>query len=290
MLTLARGIGWGAADVLMSYYQAGTATVPLEIHHQAEGPVTAADLAVNHYILEGLQQALRNQPFGYLSEETFKEQAPNDRLNHAWVWIIDPLDGTSDFIQRTGEFAIHIALAYQGRPVVAVVVWPVAGKLLYAKVGGGAFVEVSNGKGGYRNLPLKVSAHDRCEEFAVIVSRTHRDARFDALLSRLPFRDKQFIGSVGCKIAAIVEQRADVYISLSGKSAPKDWDMAAPELILTEAGGQFTYFDGKPLQYNREDVNQWGGLLASNGRCHAALCTRATQILADLDAPPHRIL
>jgi 3'(2'), 5'-bisphosphate nucleotidase len=89
---------------------------------------------------------------------------------------------------------------------------------------------------------------------------------------------------VGGKIAAIVDQRADVYIALSGKSAPKDWDMAAPELILTEAGGHFTHAEGQPLRYNTGDVNQWGCLLASNGGYHAELCAITTQILAELDA------
>jgi 3'(2'), 5'-bisphosphate nucleotidase len=88
------------------------------------------------------------------------------------------------------------------------------------------------------------------------------------------------VGSVGCKIATILEQQADIYISLSGKSAPKDWDIAAPELILTEAGGQFTHFDGSLLQYNTGDINQWGGLLASNGEHHQALCQTAANLLA----------
>ncbi|MHC5832004.1 MAG: inositol monophosphatase family protein, partial [Nostoc sp.] len=90
-------------------------------------------------------------------------------------------------------------------------------------------------------------------------------------------------GSVGCKIATIVEQQADIYISLSGKSAPKDWDIAAPELILTEAGGKFTHFDGTPLHYNTGDINQWGGLLASNAEYHEVLCEEAERILAQFD-------
>jgi 3'(2'), 5'-bisphosphate nucleotidase len=103
------------------------------------------------------------------------------------------------------------------------------------------------------------------------------------LLQQLPYKNQKHIGSIGCKIAAIVEHHADVYISLSGKSAPKDWDLAAPELILTEAGGEFTHFDGTPLMYNQPDVSQWGGLLASNGQCHAQLCKEAERILATLD-------
>ena len=80
-----------------------------------------------------------------------------------------------------------------------------------------------------------------------------------------------------------MEKTSDIYISLSGKSAAKDWDFAAPELILTEAGGKFTHENGDPLIYNRGDVRQWGCLIASNGHCHQALCEQATQLLAKID-------
>ena len=103
-------------------------------------------------------------------------------------------------------------------------------------------------------------------------------------MQKLPCQNQKAVGSIGCKIATIVEQQADVYISMSGKSAPKDWDLAAPELILTEAGGMFTHFDGTPLMYNQGDINQWGGLLASNGQYHAELCAKAERILAGLDS------
>ncbi|MEM1427393.1 MAG: inositol monophosphatase family protein, partial [Cyanobacteria bacterium P01_H01_bin.130] len=117
----------------------------------------------------------------------------------------------------------------------------------------------------------------------VVVSRSHRDDRFNQLIQKLPTGGQTAVGSVGGKIAAIVEQKADIYLSLSGKSAPKDWDMAAPELVLTEAGGKFTHFDGQPLIYNQGDPCQWGGRAASNGLCHEALCQAVTEILADID-------
>jgi 3'(2'), 5'-bisphosphate nucleotidase len=116
-----------------------------------------------------------------------------------------------------------------------------------------------------------------------VVSRTHRDQRFNRLLQQLTCQNQLAVGSVGGKVGAIVDQRADVYISLSGKSAPKDWDMAAPELILTEAGGAFTHADGSPLIYNTGDVNQWGCLVASNGTCHAELCAEITRTLEEID-------
>ncbi len=279
---IAQAAAWGAADILQSYYRPDANTPNLDIQEQKDGPVTAADVAVNTCILDELQSALGNTEFGYLSEETYKAYlATNGQipLTQDWVWIIDPLDGTRDFIDRTGEFAVHIALAYHGRPVLAVVAWPEQQKIYYAIKDAGAFMESRDGS----TVKLQVSTRNIVADLSIVTSRSHRDDRLNRLLHKFPCQNQLSVGSIGCKIATIVEQNADVYIALSGKSAPKDWDLAAPELILTEAGGRFTRFDGSALQYNRGDVSQWGGLLASNGCCHAALCADAETILAGID-------
>ena len=282
IVAIARAAGWAAADILRSYYRGNSNDGDLEIKEKKDGPVTAADIAANHSILEKLQTSLGTEDFGYLSEETYKslsEESRESLIHHSWVWIIDPLDGTRDFIDKTGEYAVHIALVHEGRPILAVVAWPEAEKLYYATLGGGTFVETPQGI----TTPIRVSNRDTIEELSLVASRTHRDERFNQLLRQLPFKEKHYVGSVGCKIATIIEQQADVYMSLSGKSAPKDWDFAAPELILSEAGGQFTHFDGTPLMYNQGDVSQWGGLMASNGHCHKVLCEKASEILAKID-------
>jgi 3'(2'), 5'-bisphosphate nucleotidase len=274
ILAIARSVGWGAADILHSYYRDDT---KLNVNEdKKDGPVTAADLATNHYILEKLQTALGTEEFGYLSEETYHGTTP---LPQPWVWIIDPLDGTRDFIDKTGEYAVHIALTNGKRPILAVVAVPETGKLYYAVKGKGTFVETRDGT----TKQLKVSDRKSPEELYLVASRTHRDDRFQQLLDRLSFKTRNYVGSVGCKISTILEQQSDVYISLSGKSAPKDWDFAAPELILTEAGGKFTHFNGEPLTYNKGDVKQWGGLMASNGNCHEHLCQQAIAILQEID-------
>ena len=275
---IARAIGWGASDILRSYYRGEPSTGNLNIQEKVGGPVTAADLAVNTYILEKLQASLGIEDFGYLTEETYQSQTSLP-IDHSWVWIIDPLDGTRDFIDKTGEYAIHIALVHQGRPVLAVVAWPEAEKLFYAIKNGGTFEETRNGS----TTQVQVSDRNSLADLTLVVSRTHRDQRFNQLLQQLPCQNQRAVGSVGCKVATILEQKADIYISISGKSAPKDWDMAAPELILTEAGGKFTHLDGQPLKYNQGDVNQWGCLIASNGHCHEALCDRIQQSLAQID-------
>ncbi|AFZ11067.1 inositol monophosphatase [Crinalium epipsammum PCC 9333] len=275
---IARAIGWGASDILRSFYRGEPSTGNLNIQEKTGGPVTAADLAVNAYILEKLQASIGIEDFGYLTEETYQSQTSLP-IDHSWVWIIDPLDGTRDFIDKTGEYAIHIALVHQGRPVLAVVAWPEAEKLFYAIKNGGTFEETRDGS----TTQVQVSDRNSLADLTLVVSRTHRDQRFNQLLQQLPCQNQRAVGSVGCKVATIVEQKADVYISISGKSAPKDWDMAAPELILTEAGGKFTHVDGQPLKYNQGDVNQWGCLIASNGHCHEDLCDRIQQILAQID-------
>jgi 3'(2'), 5'-bisphosphate nucleotidase len=274
LLQLARTVGWGSADILHRYYQGGH---DLDIQKETTDPVTAADLAVNQYILETLQNELGTQQFGYLSEESFVPGVTP--YPQPYVWIIDPLDGTRDFIQKTGEYAVHIALAEAGRPILSVVVWPESQTLYYATLGGGTYAETRSGE----TRKVTVAPASSFEEMRLVISRSHRDQRFDALLNRLPQTQQTYVGSVGCKIATILEHRAEFYLSLTTKSAPKDWDLAAPELILTEAGGQFTHFDLTPIEYNQADVAQWGGFLASNGQNHAELCQKVTQILSELD-------
>ena len=263
---IARRIGWGAANILLDQSR------NFEVEKSGDSPVTSADIAANSYILEKLQSVFDPQTFAYLSEETYQSQPSEVRLSRPWVWIIDPLDGTKDFINRTGEYAMHIALA-------AIVACPAFGKLYSATLHGGTWVEMQNGD----RQRLQVSNKTEFSDLTIVASRSHRNARFNQLMEQFPVKQQRQIGSVGCKIAAIVEQQADLYLSLSDKSAPKDWDFAAPELILTEAGGQFTHFNQSPLQYNREDVNQWGGILASNGQIHAQLCETAVNVLTKID-------
>ncbi|MGF1672856.1 MAG: 3'(2'),5'-bisphosphate nucleotidase CysQ, partial [Rivularia sp. (in: cyanobacteria)] len=124
ILELVRPIGWGASDILRSYYR-GDKQDDLNVEYKddkGKDPVTAADLAVSNYILQSLKNELGNEDFGYISEETYQNQ--DGKNNSEWVWIIDPLDGTKDFINKTGEYAIHIALIRNKRPELALVAIP----------------------------------------------------------------------------------------------------------------------------------------------------------------------
>ncbi|WP_126147198.1 3'(2'),5'-bisphosphate nucleotidase CysQ family protein [Synechococcus elongatus] len=275
VLAIARQVGWEAADIALQFYTAQSEAAP-KLWQEGDDPVTAADLAIHRHVLERLQTAFADQPFGYLSEESDRT-ALTLPLPEEWVWIIDPLDGTRDFIDRTGEFAVQIALTYQQRPVLAVVAIPAQQLLYWAVQGQGCYRETQDG------TQTKLTVSDRQEDLILVASRTHRGDRFQQLLDRLSLHQQIYVGSVGVKIVAIAEQRADVYLSLSGKSAPKDWDMAAPELLLLEAGGRFSHADGSALRYNTGDISQWGCLIASNGPAHDRLCQEATALLASLD-------
>ncbi|BAZ40810.1 inositol monophosphatase [Calothrix sp. NIES-4101] len=278
ILEIARPITWKASELLRSFYQ-GTANQNLNIQYKdgkIDDPVTAADIAVSNYLIDKLQSELGTEHFGYISEETYQ----GEQLKNEFVWIIDPLDGTKDFIDKTGEYAIHIGLVKSGRPVLALIAVPELEKIYYATKDGGTFVETKDGI----IKKLQLSATKKIEELIVLVSRSHRSEPLDYILSNLPCKNHKNLGSIGCKIASIVEEKADVYISLSGKSAPKDWDIAAPELILTEAGGLYTNYNRSLLQYNTGDANQWGGLLASNGKYHDILCQAAAKYLAEFQS------
>jgi 3'(2'), 5'-bisphosphate nucleotidase len=120
-------------------------------------------------------------------------------------------------------------------------------------------------------------------ELVLVASRNHRDQRLEQLLEALALGDTKAIGSVGGKVATILRGETDLYISLSGKSAPKDWDMAAPEAVLRAAGGAFTHADGRPLSYNDGDICQAGCLIASHGRSHSELCAKAAAAMATID-------
>jgi 3'(2'), 5'-bisphosphate nucleotidase len=248
-----------AAAMLRGYYRDSSES--LDVRDKAQGPVTIADEAVDRYLLEGIR-SMCGESCGYLTEET--HQSTDKALLQDWVWIIDPLDGTRDFIDKTGEYAIHIALTYQQRPVLAVVAVPEFDRL-YAAIRGGGTWRIITG-GGRESIHLAKGR--KLTESIVVASRNHRNEKLVRLLAQLPCQRERQVGSIGCKIAAIVERDADIYVSVSGTSAPKDWDFAAPELILTEAGGKFTDREGNPLLYNTGDVSQWGCLVASNGEWH----------------------
>lgn len=283
LMLVLRRLSWGAADILLAY---GKGEQPpygfppaLSVSDGGEGPVSAADLAVNRWLLDGLETAFPNAPWILLSEETAKQQlTPGEPLPAQWLWILDPLDGTKDFLQGTGEYAVHLALVHQQRPVLGVVLLPELEELWFG-LGHQAWCENRAGE----RTPARLSTRTEPNELVLVASRNHRDQRLEQLLAALQVGKTHAIGSVGGKVATLLRGETDLYISLSGASAPKDWDMAAPEAVLLAAGGAFSHADGRPLVYNTGDVRQAGCLIASHGPVHADLCQRAAATMAQLD-------
>jgi 3'(2'), 5'-bisphosphate nucleotidase len=287
LLAELRRLSWGAAAILRAYGRGeqppyGFAPV-LSVEDGGEGPVSAADLAVNQWLLDGLAQAFPSAPWTLLSEETAKQQLTEGvPLEAEWLWILDPLDGTKDFLQGTGEYAVHLALVHGQEVVLGVVLLPEPEELWFGLLGGGTPRAWRENRGGKRFAPA-LSSRSRLPELVLVASRNHRDQRLEALVADLALGASRAIGSVGGKVATILRGEADLYLSLSGRSAPKDWDMAAPEAVLRAAGGAFSHADGRPLTYNTGDVRQAGCLIASHGPNHQELCARSADALARID-------
>ena len=297
LLAELRRLSWGAADILRAYARGEIPPygfpAALSVEQGGEGPVSAADLAVNRWLLEGLGAAFPTATWTLLSEETAAELLePGRPLGAEWLWILDPLDGTKDFLQGTGEYAVHLALLHRGRPVLGVVLLPEPEELWFGVLhepgeaeqgadaaGGEAWRE---NRDGDRFAPC-LSQRRRCEQLVLVASRSHRDERLERLVKALELADARAVGSVGGKVATILRGETDLYVSLSGRSAPKDWDMAAPEAVLRAAGGAFSHADGRPLSYDTGDVRQAGCLIASHGPAHAELCRRAVEAMGEID-------
>jgi len=285
LLAQLRKLSWGAADILMSYARGLQPPFgfsrELKIEDLDDGPVSAADLAVNCWLLDGFKSNFPSVAWKLLSEETAKNQLIEDATSDSeWLWILDPLDGTKDFLKGTGEYAVHLALVRGRQPVLGVVLIPEREELWLGVLGLDTWCE--DRKGNKKSFCF--SNREALSELILVASRNHRDERLESLIRNLAINDSKAVGSVGCKIATILRGEADFYISLSGRTAPKDWDMAAPEIVLRSAGGDLTHADGRPLDYNKGDFLQAGCLIASHGLNHALLCRTILQEMQLIDS------
>ena len=276
-----RKLSWAAADVLMAYARGEEPPYgfpkSLTVQEGGDGPVSAADMAVNELLISGLKDNLTYKDWDILSEETSKEKqfhGLNDKKD--WCWIIDPLDGTKDFLQGSENYAVHIALAHKQKPKIGIVLIPEKNELWFGIIGSGAWCE--NRDGGKKHISF--SDRKDISELVLVSSKNHQQSQLQNLLSTLCFAETKKIGSVGCKVASILRGEADVYISLSGRTAPKDWDMAAPQALIEAAGGAFSHADGKSLVYQKLNYLQSGCLIASHGISHKNICQKAMQFFS----------
>ena len=205
-------------------------------------PLTEADLAAHKTIVEGLTQLTPTWPI--LSEESstipFAERA-------AWsqYWLVDPLDGTREFINRNGEFTVNIALIQDHEPVFGVVHVPVQDTDYYGEIHLGAFVQ----RAGEAAQPIRVRPYTSGPA-RVVGSRSHRGASLDQYLANLGEHELVSMGS-SLKICLVAEGKADVYPRLGPTS---EWDTAAAHAVVRSAGGEVVNVDGEPLRYNTKDA------------------------------------
>lgn len=219
-------------------------------------PLTTADIASNEIITRHLREVFHE--CSILSEE---ESDCTDRLtNEHGVFILDPLDGTKEFVNRNGEFCVSLAFAKNSRVVCGVIAVPAKELLYYACDGEGAY---KAGFGDFSDdfapgIGTRLHVSDRCEKVVAVVSRSHMDAQTEALLERNKDRLDGIITVGSClKGCYIAEGIADVHYRWG--EFTKEWDTAAMEIICKESGAVFTDIYGEPMRANRADpVNRRG--------------------------------
>ncbi len=239
-----------AGAVVRSLYGKGVAVV--EKGDRGESPLTEADTRANQAIHRAIEATFPAD--GWLSEES--RDSP-ERLSRRRVWIVDPLDGTKEFVKKIPELAVAIALVEDGEPVLGVTYNPIAEELFASARGEGATL---NGK------PIRVSAVADLAAATLLASRSENDrGEWDRFGGR--FR-VALTGSVAYKLALVAAGRADATFTLTPKN---EWDVCSSIAILLGAGGRVTDLQGAPVRFNAGKDTRLPGLVASNGVLHSAL-------------------
>ena len=244
-----------AGEIIAGYYARGP--VPVDIKADAS-PVTQADRDADTAIAAVLRAA-------FPEDAILSEESPDDdaRLARSRVWIVDPLDGTRDFVRRTDDFAVHVALAVDGVPVLGAVYLPVTSTLYSAATGGGAWREASCGR-----ERIHVSATAELAAVRIGISRHFLSEQLRACLDTAHITSRFPVGA-SVKHMRLAGGDLDAAINLS--SHEMEWDTCAPEIVIREAGGAYTDGDGRAFRYNQRDIEHHRGSVASNGACHADL-------------------
>ena len=219
----------------------------------------AGDRAAHELLVELLA---RHRP----DDSVLSEEGKDDkrRLSASRVWIVDPLDGTRDFVARTGDFCVHVALAVDGIPTVGVVHQPIADATFQGVRGQGAVVDAQGAR-----APLRVSATERIADVRVGVSRLNISADLRHALAASGLEARAVALGASVKLMAVARGSLDAVVSFT--AAEREWDTCAPEVIVREAGGSYTDLDGRALRYNQPDTARRRGTLVSNGVCHPGL-------------------
>lgn len=231
-------------------------------------PVTVADRTASEMILRGLARAFPTDPV--ISEEV---PATSGQLKRSRLWLVDPIDGTKDFIKGGDGFAVMIGLVLDHAPVLGVVHQPTIDRTFYATPDG-AFVAVKG-----EVTTLAVSAVASAAEARLVASASHRTADIDRVKSELGIAEEMNVGSVGVKLCLIAMGVRDLYVNPSAKT--KSWDTCAPEAILARAGGKLSDLFGDPIEY-QDELGHRRGLVGSNGLVHAEVVGKLGPLFASL--------
>ena len=276
-----RVFSWEASEILLRYSKKlknpNNVKEIIKTKNESD-PVTAADLEVNDLIIKRINKNYKEVDWKIISEENVKIGIDDvTDINPKWMWVLDPLDGTKDFIQGTANYAMHLALNYEKKPCIGLVLIPERDEL-WITDSKNTWYEKKNGLIGKPSLPK----NKPLREMTIVTSKNHRNASLRNLITNIGFRKVNVMGSIGCKITSILRGECDVYISLSlpGKSSPKDWDFAAPEAILRAAGGAITNLDNEEITYCNSNFRQEGIIIASSNKdVHKDICSQIKEII-----------
>ncbi len=274
-IEVATELARAAGGVLLRHYQSPFLVEQKVNALQETEEVTAADREANELIVSRLRKEFPED--GILAEESTDTE---HRLKKDRVWLIDPMDGTKNFIRRDGDFAVQIGLAVNGESVLGTVYQPVRAVLYRAVRGDGSWIEEKNDAA----RRMSVSSRTNPNEMVLASSRSHRSPRMERVVSKFQFRNEVRRGSVGVKIGLITEQQADLYLHLSPST--KQWDTCGPEIILQEAGGRLTDLFGKPLRYNGIRIDNRNGIVATNGAAHNMVIEKLKPLLTEFGREP----
>jgi 3'(2'), 5'-bisphosphate nucleotidase len=274
-ITVACELAREAGAILLAHYHSPFLVEQKINALQEIEEVTAADREANDLIVRRLLTEFPDD--GILAEESKDTER---RLEKDRVWLIDPMDGTKNFIQRDGDFAVQIGLAVGGQVVAGVVYQPDRDILYRAVSGDGAWIETKNAA----TRRMSVSTLTDPGEMVLASSRSHRSPRMERVVRLFGFKREVRRGSVGVKIGLITEQQADLYLHLS--PGTKQWDTCAPEIILREAGGRLTDLFGQPLRYNDVRIDNRNGIVATNGMAHELVIKKLAPLLREFGREP----
>lgn len=233
-------------------------------------PVTNADRAASRFLAEQLKGLFPED--GILSEA---EPDSLERLSKRRVWIIDPLNGTVEYIKGLDEFAVMIGLCIDGAAAVGLIYQPAIQKLYYAQSGCGAFLNENR-----RTRLLRVSAESDPECLVMALSRSHPSVEVETLRSKLHISRTLTHGSLGLKVGLICEGRAHLYLQPGSRTS--QWDTCAADVLLHEAGGRMTDLLNARFRYNVLETRHLHGVVATNGWIHERIIRTARREPRDL--------